>query len=321
MLAEANLQGASLALLHASHCELDKGVIRADLWTLQHGWSSEVIHLPDVVIITGDPVNTHQQAVDAWVRSCRPVIANLEMDKISMCRLLDGTSCEKYVIPWSSVPGADTRGFLSDFLRRQSGAVVKRATGNRGVGLFFVLPGDNDWQLICDSQNVKAPVDELAALIDKRISGRLRYREYIAQRYISSRTSDGRPFDIRVHVQRRADGDWGVTRAYVRLAEAGSPLPNVSRGGYQGALESFLEHRNPQKAEAIEAELRRAAIDIARIQSASAPMPLSELGLDFVIDEEDRVWLIETNAFPETSLHEHARAVNTIGYAPSLFRG
>jgi D-alanine-D-alanine ligase-like ATP-grasp enzyme len=64
--------------------------------------------------------------------------------------------------------------------------------------------------------------------------------------------------------------------------------------------------------------MEKAAIDIAEIQSSAAPQPLSELGIDFLLDEEDKLWLIETNALPQSSLHEHERAIHTIGYALSL---
>ena len=65
-------------------------------------------------------------------------------------------------------------------------------------------------------------------------------------------------------------------------------------------------------------ELYDAAIKIAEIQDTSVHVPLSELGIDFILDEEDSIWLVETNTLPQTSLHEHQRAIHTIAYALSL---
>ncbi len=317
LLAEATLQGAVFALLNSSHYDIHKRRIQADVWTLSDGWHSEIVQLPDVVIIVGTPLNENQRTLENWIYSCRTVISNKGVDKVTLSGLLTGTGCEQYLIPWSAVPKSDTAVFVRDFIKKQSGAVIKRADGQKGIGIFFVTPDQHGWVVRYDDKLLCGTLDEVVGFVTKRIAGRLQYRDYIIQRYINSAAPDGRPFDVRVHVQRRADGNWAVTRGYVRLAEANNPLPNVSRGGYQGSLPGIFGLRGAERSERIESELYKAAIDVARTQDAATSCPLYELGLDFVVDEGDYVWLIESNAFPQSSLHEHERAVHTIGYALS----
>ena len=318
LLAEARLQDASFSLLNSGFFDVHDALISANVWSLQGGWATKTIQLPDVIIIVGSPLNQHQKLLDGWVRSARPVIADKGLDKIALSQLLKQSKFEKYLIHCASIPKDDAYKFIRSFLLEHTGGVVKRATGNRGVGLFFIHQSENEWRLNSDGDCYKGSLDDVTAYIEKRISGRLQYREYLAQPYINSRTADGRPFDIRVHVQRGEDGEWGVTRAYVRIAEVSSPLPNTSKGGYQGAIKAFLNQKSPENANALETELSNAALEIAAVQSASAPLPLSELGLDFIIDQNDKIWLVETNALPQSSLHEHDRAVHTIGYAKFL---
>jgi hypothetical protein len=319
LLAEAALQGASFVMLNSSNYDLQQQVIQASIWTEQSVWRTKIIELPDAIIIEGAPLNKDHELLENWVRTSRPVIADYQGgEKSDIPKLLVGTPCEKYIIPWSLIPRADTTTFLRNYFIQESGAVVKRTSSNSGIGIFFIKPDQRGWIVSYNGKKHRGTVEEVAEYVSKRIAGRLSYRDYIAQRYIKCNTSDGRPFDVRIHVQRCADKNLDITRGYVRLAEVNSPLPNTSCGGYQGSLTSFLAQRDPHKAEQIESELRQAAINIAYIQDASHALPLSELGLDFLIDEDDVIWLVETNVLPGSSLHEQERAINTIGYAISL---
>ena len=135
------------------------------------------------------------------------------------------------------------------------------------------------------------------------------------QNYVPATSPDGRAADIRVHVQRDGLGRWRVTRGYVRLGESGNAVSNVSRGGYQGPLDGFLGTRRARPAAEIAAEIDALALDIAATVEATFGRPLSELGVDIALDRDDRLWIIETNTHPQSSLHEHERAVRTIAYA------
>ncbi len=320
LLAEASLQGAGFVLLDPTYHDQSNHLIQAYLWSRENGWFPQVITLPDVIIIIGSPNNSGQRVVDQWIRSSRPVIADVGHNKRKLNELFSGTIVEKHLIPWHAIPKENTEIHLADLLRKEKhGLVIKRTTANKGVGILFAIRlNEEQYRVTYNDATITGNIDETARYLHQRIIGRLQYREYIGQSYIHSSTPDGRPFDIRIHVQRRESDRWSVTRGYVRLAEIGSPLPNTSKGGYQGSLDSFLKKRNPLEAVKIKAALYEVALEIAKIQDLSNKLPLSELGIDFVLDQEDKIWLIETNALPETMLHEHQRAVHVIEYALSL---
>lgn len=322
LLAEASLQGAAFILLDPSYYDPSRELIRAYVWRREEGWSPEVITLPDVIIIIGSINHDDQRPLDQWIRSARPVIADVGHSKLKLNNLFSKTAIEKHLIPCFRIPKEQTQTFLYDLLKQErSGLVVKRTTANRGVGLLFAVRLNNQQYCVkYNNTSMTGSVEEAAQYLHQRIAGRLQYRDYIVQSYIHSSTSDGRPFDIRIHVQRRGDHEWHVTRGYVRLAEIENPLPNTSKGGYQGSLESFLEKHYPLKALQIKEELYDISLEIAKVQSLSVHLPLSELGIDFVLDEAGKIWLIETNTLPETFLHEHQRAVHVIEYALSLVR-
>lgn len=313
---ESMLQGASFVLLDWTDFDEASGAILTWSWS-PAGWKSEKCDLPDVIIIAGAVVNARQNRLEEWLFKSRPCVKDIGVNKLELANLLNQTKYNKYLIPDERISKDNCQQAISDFLAKHGGAVVKRCNASRGIGISFIVKEQSGWTINNDKKQLFT-LEEVAQKITKDIKGRIAYRDFVMQKYIRSMASDGRAADFRVHVQRGSDRTWGVTRAYVRLAEAGSLATNISLGGYQGSLPKFLARRTCRPGPDIEAEIMSAAMEIAEIQSAASPLPLAELGLDFLLDDKDALWIIETNALPQSSLHEHERAINTIGYALSL---
>lgn len=327
LLAEAALQGARLTLIDGSTCDPVEDAVDAEVWAGTGdgaGWVRTRTGGPDVaVLIEGAFGKTASFGAAETLLRGRPHIADAELDKLSLLYALSASGpYAASAIPSLAVPADRIGETLTSALRRFGDAVVKPVDGRNGVGLYF-LHGEGDGWVVRrgdGGEEGRGTAAEAAAYVEKRIAGRIGYRRYLVQRYIESRAEDGRAVDIRVHVQRRADGEWGVTRAYVRLGEARSSLANTSRGGYQGSLRGFLERRRRRAAE-IAAEIEATALAAARSADAAMSLPLSEAGVDLAIDPDDKLWIIEVNAQPGTSLHEHARAEHFIGYALAVAQG
>ncbi len=323
LLAEAALQGAELVLLDRSSWDRQRELIAGERWTTA-GWSSGWFSLPDVVVMKSG-ADEDWQELDGWIRRSRPVIADSSLDKLAFHELLCGSSLLPHAIPTVGIPSDAIEATLTAVFLEHGSAVVKPVDGRRGFGIQFIhreTGSEKTWLLQHAGGTIRGTLEEVVGHVRARIAGRLRYRRYLVQRFIRSAAVDGRSADLRVHVQRRADGEWGVTRAYVRLAEAGRFLTNISQGGYQGPVDGFLAvRRNAVEAEELGNRIVALAMEIAKLVDATKPLPLSELGIDLALDEEDRLWAIEANAFPQSSLHEHARAEHMIGYAMAVARG
>lgn len=319
LLAEAALQGVSLVVLDPSRFDTEKQMVLTGYWT-GTSWQHALQPLPDVVFIINSPIrDEHAPLHDMILRFCR-VIADEGGNKLDLANIMAGSAARPYLPITQIIPKDTPAEMIADFLRSNQEAVIKRVSGNQGKGLFFLMSDADQGSYVAryDTKSFRGTLEQVSQFVAQRISGRLRYRDYLAQQFIRSVASDGRPCDIRVHMQRQATGTWGVTRAYVRLAEVGMPLANSSKGGYQGPLDGFLQQRKKRPADEIKAELLQASLLIAEVEDAHQTHALSELGLDFLIDDDDRIWLIETNTFPQSSLHEHARAQHFIGYTKWL---
>ncbi|WP_138496269.1 YheC/YheD family protein [Paenibacillus pinistramenti] len=130
---------------------------------------------------------------------------------------------------------------------------------------------------------------------------------FLVQPFLQLLTTNGEPFDIRVLVQKDGSGQWSVTGMAARVGAAGSLTSNLHGGGRAFQAEALLQRELGSTA------ARTAAALIRRL---SAVIPacleerfgrLAELGIDFGVDAEARVWILEVNSKPGRS------AFRTIG--------
>jgi len=317
MLSEAILQCAELQLLDcaASH---EKGIY-AHCWT-GHDWVLLPVDPPDVTYIVGNPVKPEHMALIGRLTVNSRVVWNQDLSKLEQRDLFARYSSARYLIPTEKLNSEGFKDQIRAFLARHwdVGAVIKRSNGNQGQGILFAVPEGDAWKAIGQRVTRFPNIETISEWVAGKLLGRITYRDFLIQRFINSRAKDGRVMDVRVHVQRDRQGAWQVTRAYSRLGELGRLTTNLSVGGYQGPVALFLRTRSTRSQEELEAELMAAAIELAGIQSAAASRPLSELGLDFMLDDNDQIWLAETNALPQSAFHEQERAKLCVAYAVGL---
>lgn len=124
---------------------------------------------------------------------------------------------------------------------------------------------------------------------------------YIAQPYLHLLDPDGNPFDLRVLVQKTGKGRWAVTGSAIRTGSSGSVTSNLHGGGTANpSFEYFSRLFGAAKAEQMLNKIQQAALRAAeRLENGCGR--LAELGIDFGIEPNGRIWLLEANARPGRS--------------------
>ncbi|WP_166244597.1 YheC/YheD family protein [Paenibacillus turpanensis] len=131
-----------------------------------------------------------------------------------------------------------------------------------------------------------------------RFTGR---RRYLIQPFLHLQTFDGRPFDLRALAQKDGSGQWLLTGIAARVGKSGGITSNLHGGGSAEDAESFLEeHFGPKECSRILDEIRRIAALVPPALEHSHGR-LAELGLDFGVTREGKVWLLEANSKPGRS--------------------
>lgn len=186
---------------------------------------------------------------------------------------------------------------LFDFLERFGQVILKPAEGQLGVKVYLLRKEQQNYYL---HQGAKSPIasfhstSELLTRIESLVS-----QDFLVQQFIPLATVEGRVFDLRCLVQKDELGVWQVTGTLSRIAFRYSYITNVSQSIVK--TEDILQKAFPTKD--LLPELMELSLKGAQIAEESLGS-LGELSVDFGLDHEGRIWIIELNAKPMKSMFE-----------------
>lgn len=219
---------------------------------------------------------------------------------------------------------------IADWLKYHDACILKPNAGSHGKkivrikrvsGKRFEVTGRNS-----RNEPILASFDSMNQLLGwmKRFIGS---KKYLLQQYLNLQTTTGQPFDIRSLVQKGGDGSWQLTGMAVRIGRPGSLTANLHGGGSSIPIQPFMEEQFGKiEGETIMQQLEDLSYGIPE-QLERQHHRLVELGVDFGIDQDGKVWILEVNSKPGRSvfarLHDvrtsRASVSNLIDYARYLF--
>ncbi|MCC3375709.1 YheC/YheD family protein [Cohnella sp. REN36] len=174
--------------------------------------------------------------------------------------------------------GSQGRRVISVARRREAGAVDLR--GRDGANRPFRLDR----------------MEEATAL--RRIDRWIGRRPYLMQPLLDLRNDQGEPYDLRVLMQKDGSGAWTPAGTVVRCGKPESVTANLHGGGRAAnalAHLSVLFGESAAKPLLRDVELASHAI-VSRLEQLYGRF--AELGLDFGVDRERRLWFLEANTKP-----------------------
>lgn len=211
---------------------------------------------------------------------------------------------------------------VSRMLRDGTSVIIKPKIGSVGQGIIKVVP--------LSRKRVRLIQKHASALPFSSLRRVLRTRGYshrdLVQPYIDLARFHDRPFDLRVAVQRNANGDWHVPGMVAKVACRHPFLTNVAQGGRTMPAADALRHAfSEQSVDDVEQRIRELAIKVAQVVGHSFPYA-ADLGLDIGVDRDGHPWLIEVNAkdqritFYDAGMTQVFEAVytNPVAYCKSL---
>jgi glutathione synthase/RimK-type ligase-like ATP-grasp enzyme len=286
-----------------------RGTVHALRYRRETGdWEGQPSPLPDLVYDRCFPANRRQResylAASRRLRQCPGV------------RLLGNRLGGKWSVGgWlSRFPGiaphlvatdrlADPQA-LRHRLEREESVFLKPDSGSQGRGTLHVSRRPDGSFLVRGRSfrnrplTARFPGAEAAAGRILQFAGG---RRYLIQPYLALHTLDGDAFDIRSLVQKNARGVWQLTGAAVRLGAPGSATSNLHGGGSAHEVQPFLEREfGKERAAGIWDTLKKLSGEIPPALEARCGR-LVELGLDFGISRDGRVWILEVNSKPGRS--------------------
>lgn len=312
MIDEAKKQNASLYMFTSSDLNMDTEKVQAR--TSVEDETIVEIGLPDVIINIFPKLDYAQDEEEQWLRQRVPFTTFPVGNKITLpSRLLKESNYGHLFIPFVGVTDFEK---VIQFFKQYKKGVFKKIAAARGENIFFVeQKSKNRFVVEVD----KKPIIMNMEGFRNWVTDYLITDHYILQQFKQFKTRDGRPYDIRAHVQKNGEGMWTLTKIYPRIGTNKGILSNISRGGSTEELGSFLrEQFTEERIDYYLEKLPSLSLEVAHAVDAVYNHSIDELGLDLAIDDTGRIWMHEANGGPQTTYHEEERAVNTIAYAKYL---
>jgi hypothetical protein len=192
-----------------------------------------------------------------------------------------------------------TKHTLWKLIKKYKDVIVKPVKGSRGRDVIQVSSiGNHNYELHFENKRIIIRGKEDTYRYLRRKIG---YESYVVQRRISRATVNGRPFDLRVIVQRRRNSDlWKVTAKVAKVAGKGYIVSNIARS--KGNLlpvktairKSSIKHFS---AKMLNSRINRVAVLTAR-RLGIFFKGHRIYGLDMGLDQRGHIWIIEANLYP-----------------------
>ncbi|MEN6347981.1 MAG: YheC/YheD family protein [Syntrophomonas sp.] len=279
---------------------------------------SAVFPFPDVVY------NRVRYRVIENRRDVKQVLRTFELDpgikvfntrflnKLEVYRVLRKNTSTADLIPETAL--YNTRN-LKYFLGKYGTLYLKPIANSRGKGIIKLGKGNAGSYYVQHAS--KAHTDYQPNLIQAHLQMKnygLKPMRYLVQKAIPLATYRGRPFDLRVQVQKDAQGKWMLTGVGARVAGPNRIVTHVPNGGTVKAFDAVVKEAFAESDlmnNGINKQLLYIANVVPEVLERELKLELAILSMDIGIDKHGKLWLIEVNSKPASFDEDAIRKVHT----------
>ncbi|UOF89430.1 YheC/YheD family protein [Fodinisporobacter ferrooxydans] len=268
-------------------------------------WRRLKLPLPDVVY---DQISTRKFETRANVQA-----ASKRLQKLMQKRFFNQGFFNKWQVHQWLTGDAATSKYVPDSVRYENPAAtdallnrygnlyLKPIHGSLGIGIIKLTrlaDGRIYYQLKQRKKTVQGYAKGTAQAL--QILKKRQRNHLIVQQGLNLLAYQGRPFDIRVLMQKDGEGKWSRTKMFVRIAKQGEITSNLTTGGDARPIRETLQEmfRDQGKVSQILKDIRSCIKVVPLAIEQQAEISLGELGLDLGIDTNGKLWVIEANAKP-----------------------
>lgn len=181
----------------------------------------------------------------------------------------------------------------------------KPTGGTGGFGIIRIKRMARGYQTKLNTVKSTSPTQGHLYKNLSRFSGT---ESYLLQKGIQLAKTKGKPFDIRVMVQKTNEGKWISTAICTKIGKPDKVATNYHQGGRLGNLRQTLvgagyEHDSILRKEAA---LKRLGVTVGK-SFDHYRSGFRELGLDVALDTEGKLWILEVNTRPAIYPWKHLK--------------
>ncbi|SDI47179.1 YheC/D like ATP-grasp [Alteribacillus bidgolensis] len=182
---------------------------------------------------------------------------------------------------------------VREMLKKYKSLMIKPNRGEVGRGIMKIQQkASGKWCLYYKNNNKwkkKYFKNKLPKLLLNRIK-----KPHLVQETIDLAAYHGKPFDLRVSVQKNQLRKWQVSAIFVKVAKDGQFLTNMGQGATAYTLQQILKSHPSLTLEKIEKKIKTFAIKLAK-HIASHKKNMADFGFDIGVSKQGIPYLIEVN--------------------------
>ena len=298
--AVAKIEGAELLYFSPGMVDFEKRTINGYMY--HNGeWTKTLSKFPDVICnVTGFTRDSQNETVERLSTEIPFTSFPIGSKATVYKNILRYNEFADYLVPTEVV---NSEKHFFELLDKYGEVVFKPSMGCQGTDVYYVKKGE----------------------VPNQIAEKIASQEFLVQPYINCRTKSGDAYDLRLHVQKDKNAKWVLTKIYPRIAESGSIVCNLARGGSTTGLTLLLQREFGERAQSLQKTIEIFALQLAahmdKIQSELYNEELDELGIDVGLDDSQKIWIYEINwrpGYPPSMNLDLNIVKNTIGYAMHL---
>ncbi|MCJ8013507.1 YheC/YheD family protein [Paenibacillus sp. KQZ6P-2] len=125
-------------------------------------------------------------------------------------------------------------------------------------------------------------------------------RSFLLQKGITLARTNGKPFDIRVMVQKTNNGEWVSTAVCTKIGDSRKVATNYNQGGKIDYFHQTMSGAgyNSASIQKIEEKLKQLGVSVGN-HFDHYIKGFRELGLDVALDSKGELWILEVNTRPQ----------------------
>lgn len=203
-----------------------------------------------------------------------------------------------------------TKESFYSMLNRYKHIIVKPSGGSGGVGVMSISLIDHQKYRLHygRTQQTISGIGNTYSFVKNKTNG----RSHIVQRKIALAKVNGRPFDIRVMVQRNKNSKWVITGKLAKIAGAGYIITNVARSkGRVSPLSAAISNSNIRGMSTRGMLNKIDQISLKAANHFERYYRIRTVGMDIGLDDRGKVWIIEANFTPSRALFRKLKDKST----------
>ncbi|MEH7305811.1 YheC/YheD family endospore coat-associated protein [Neobacillus drentensis] len=256
----------------------------------------------------------------SWLKA-RPDITFLGYglpNKLELYEVLNSTVLSAY-LPMTQA-ACNPANVLNE-LTANKRIVLKPINGSQGNGIYYLKKNNKSFHVKTEKhKNIISRIFPNETKLIKWLQPLISKRPYLLQPYLELSNEELQPFDLRILLQKKMDGNWGEMGRGIRTGSTGGILSNLSAGGSILPYSDWSSSLLPSKKEYLNQELEYILSNLPPILE-NAFLPLFEIGIDIGIAKNGSIWILDINSKPgrKVILHTQPDIKRILNLAPLLY--